>query len=84
MKLELTEPAEKDLAELDKKTQRRIKVALDKLLTCPQAVDLRKLKSTPERWRLRVGDWRVILRLDREQEVLYVLRIRHRREAYRG
>jgi len=82
MRLEITEPAEKDLADLDK-TGRRIKVALDRLLTYPQAVDLKKLQGSPERWRLRVGDWRVILRLDRGQGVLYVLRIRHRREAYR-
>lgn len=79
----MTEHAEKDLACLDKKTQRRIKTALDRLLTYPQAVDLKRLEGSPGKWRLRVGDWRVILRLDREQGVLYVLRVRHRREAYR-
>ena len=83
MRLEITEPAEKDLAGLDKETQRRIKTALDRLITCPQNVDLRKLHGSPERWRLRVGDWRVILRIDRGQRILYVLRIRHRRDAYR-
>jgi len=56
---------------------------LDKLLIFLEAVNLRKLKDSPERWRLRVGDWRVILHLDQEQEVLYVLRVSHRREAYR-
>lgn len=75
----MTEPAERDLADLDKKTQRRIKAVLDRLLTYPQAIDLKKLQGSPERWRVRVGDWRVILRIDREQRVLYVLRIRHRR-----
>jgi len=75
----VTEPAERDLADLDKKTQRRIKAVLDRLLTYPQAIDLKKLQGSPERWRVRVGDWRVILRIDREQRVLYVLRIRHRR-----
>lgn len=75
----MTEPAERDLADLDKKTQRRIKAVLDRLLTYPQAIDLKKLQGSPERWRVRAGDWRVILRIDREQGVLYVLRIRHRR-----
>jgi len=83
MRLEVTEPAQKDLAELERKTQRRIKAALDRLLSYPQAVDLKKLKGSQDMWRLRVGDWRVILRLDREQGILYVLRVRHRREAYR-
>lgn len=83
MRLEVTEPAQKDLAGLDRNTQRRIKTALDRLLSYPQAVDLKKLKGSSDMWRLRVGDWRVILRFDREQGVLYVLRIKHRREAYR-
>lgn len=83
MRLEITEQAEKDLAGLDKKTQRRIRVALDRFLEYPQAADIKKLKGSPDMWRLRVGDWRVILRFDRKQGVLYVMRIRHRREAYR-
>ncbi|MBE3584430.1 MAG: type II toxin-antitoxin system RelE/ParE family toxin [Limnochordaceae bacterium] len=83
MRVEVTEPAQKDLAELEKKAQRRIKAALDRLLSYPQAADLKKLQGSRDMWRLRVGDWRVILRLDGEQGVLYVLRIRHRREAYR-
>lgn len=83
MRLEITEPAEKDLADLDKKTQERVSAALDRLLTRPEAVDLKKLRGSPERWRLRVGDWRIILRIDQEQEIIYILRIRHRREAYR-
>ena len=52
-------------------------------MSYPQAADLKKLKGSQDMWRLRVGDWRVILRLDREQGILYVLRVRHRREAYR-
>lgn len=83
MRLEVTAQAEKDLVGLDKKTQRQIRVALDRLLSYPQAVDLKKLKGGQDMWRLRVGDWRIILRLDREQGILYVLRIRHRRDAYR-
>ncbi|NPV80489.1 MAG: type II toxin-antitoxin system RelE/ParE family toxin [Firmicutes bacterium] len=83
MKLEITEPAQKDFANLDRKTQRRIRAALDRLLTYPQAVDLKKLQGSPGEWRLRVGDWRVIFRIEREQELLYILRVRHGREAYR-
>jgi mRNA interferase RelE/StbE len=84
MRLEITEPAEKELAGLARKNQRRIKATLDRLLTYPQAVDLKKLKGSPDRRRLRAGDWRVILRLDREQGVLYTLRVRHRWEPYTG
>lgn len=40
----------------------------------------RKLKGSQNMWWLRVEDWRLTLRLDREQRVPYVLRIRHRAE----
>jgi len=83
MKLEITEPAEKELAGLDKRTRARIKDALDKLLSRPEAVDLRKLKGKTNLWRLRVGEWRVILQVDRRKETIYVLHVKHRREAYR-
>jgi len=79
----VTEPAQKDLAALDEKNRGRIKGALDRFISHPQAADLKKLKGGKDMWRLRVGDLRVILRWDRERQVLYVLRIRHRREAYR-
>ena len=83
MRLEITEPAQKDFANLDRRTQRRIRAALDRLLTYPQAADLKKLQGSPGKWRLRVGDWRIILEANPEKELLYVLRVRHRREAYR-
>jgi mRNA interferase RelE/StbE len=40
-----------------------------------------------EQWRgafrLRIGDYRVIYRLDRTAEVLTILRVGHRRDIYR-
>lgn len=33
--------------------------------------------------RLRVGDYRVIYRIDPAQKIVYVVAIKHRREAYR-
>ncbi len=33
-------------------------------------------------YRYRVGDYRVIYRIDERQEIVFVLRIAHRRQAY--
>ncbi|MBT9173670.1 MAG: hypothetical protein DDT21_02074 [Syntrophomonadaceae bacterium] len=55
MRLEVTKSAENDLADLDKKTQRRVKTALDRLLSCPQAADLKKLKGSQDTWRMRLS-----------------------------
>lgn len=35
-------------------------------------------------WRLRVGDWRVLLDIDHEKNVLYVLEVGHRKNIYKN
>ena len=83
MKLIITKRAQKDLESLDKTTQKRIAEKLDQMLVYPLSVDLKKLKGYENLWRLRVGDYRIILEI-REQEItIYALRVMHRREVYR-
>ncbi|MFZ2447185.1 MAG: type II toxin-antitoxin system RelE/ParE family toxin [Syntrophobacteraceae bacterium] len=83
MNLFLTESAQKDLAQLDSPTRGRIKDGLNRLMEHPKTLDLKKLKGQENRWRLRVGDYRVILEMHEPPQTVYVLRIRHRKEAYR-
>ena len=45
--------------------------------------DVMKLKGGDDQYRLRVGEWRVIFERDRDTRTLFVLHVRHRREAYR-
>jgi mRNA interferase RelE/StbE len=42
-----------------------------------------KLAGQPSRWRVRVGDYRIIYEVDDAEDQVLVLRIAHRREAYR-
>lgn len=81
MRLVITRQAEKDLAGLDKRVRIRIRAALDKMITNVKAVDLKKLEGYPDLWRLRVGDWRVIMRITGKEVTVYALRIKHRKEA---
>jgi len=78
----ITEQAKKDLSKLDKITNERILRGLLKLKT-NQPVDLRKLRGTEDEWRLRVGDYRVRLKISREEIIIYALSVKHRRDAYR-
>jgi mRNA interferase RelE/StbE len=78
----ITEQAKKDLSKLDKITNERILRGLLKLKT-NQQVDLRKLRGTEDEWRLRVGDYRVRLKISREEIIIYALSVKHRRDAYR-
>lgn len=47
-----------------------------------KTVDLKKLEGNRNLYRLRVGDWRVILKIEGEEITAYALRV-NRREAYK-
>lgn len=83
MNLVITEPAEKDLKRLDPPAQQRIMQAIERLTEVPGTGDVKKLKGEGKLYRLRVGDWRVIFHVDRPADAIYVLHVRHRRDAYR-
>ena len=74
--------AESDLMSLDHPVRRRITEAVRRFAETEQG-DLRKLRGNEEEYRLRVEDWRVRVGLDHEQRIMHVLRVLHRREAYR-
>lgn len=82
MRIELTAPAQKDLEALEKNMQRRIVEAMRRMQTNPEVADLKKLRGKTDRWRLRVGDYRVVFCMAQDQMTLRVIRIRHRREVY--
>lgn len=63
--------------------QVRIVRAMDALRNGPNHGDVRKLEDRPGEWRLRVGDYRVIFGCDTANHVILVLRVLHRRDAYR-
>lgn len=79
---ELTPPALRDLSQLDVPVRRRILEALDRFVADPGRGPVKRLTGIRE-WRLRVGDWRVRFERDDDERVIVVLRVLHRREAYR-
>ena len=81
-RVEIARPARRDLRRIDPPVRTRILDALDRLVGDPPAGNLIKLRGRPDS-RLRVGDWRVLLRLDRDQRTVVVLRVLPRGRAYR-
>lgn len=78
-----TPAAGKELAKLDKPTQRRIQQAVVALESDPRPSGCRKLKGAKDEWRIRVGDHRVIYVVRDAVVLVVVVRVAHRRDAYR-
>ena len=79
----LERSAERDLGRLSVEVHDRVIVALRALANNPRPPGCRKLAGSKNDWRIRVGDYRVILSLsDGVATIMTVIRVRHRSEAY--
>lgn len=78
----LSPHAERDLGRLDAPLRRRVFDALDSLAAEGANARIKKLKARPE-FSLRVGDWRVLLALRNDLDIIDVLRVLPRGKAYR-
>jgi len=74
--------AEKELAALPTRIRERITERLLALEENPRPRDIKKLREQ-ESYRLRVGDYRVLLTIDDSAGLVYIYAVGHRREIYR-
>ncbi len=81
--VEFLPSAARQLAQLDRAVQRRLARRIDRLVDEPRGGGAVKLRGTDDTWRVRVGDFRVLYRIEGERLVVLIIRIGHRREVYR-
>lgn len=75
----------RQLRPLDKETLQRIKAAIERnLREFPPLGDVLKLEGAENRFRLRVGDWRVTFRYQFDRREVHIAEVVHRSKAYRG
>lgn len=76
----------KELEKLDRMAQRRVvRFLQERVLRAAELRDLGKAMTGDKAglWRYRLGEYRLICGIDDESELLLVLRVAHRKEAYR-
>ena len=85
IQLLFSDQAGKQLAKLDKSARLRIIASLDRLREAYPVGDLRKMQGYDDLWRLRVGDYRVVMHIDLVTAIITitVIHVGHRREVYR-
>ncbi|MDL1911893.1 type II toxin-antitoxin system RelE/ParE family toxin [Chloroflexi bacterium CFX6] len=83
-KISYAREAEKSLLRIPRKTAKLIREKLDAIAADPFAnhPNAKKLQGR-EGFRLRVGDWRVVYRIQNEQLMIIVLKIASRGEVYK-
>jgi mRNA interferase RelE/StbE len=75
--------AEKDLRKLSSEPFQRIIAKIQSLSENPKPQGSRKIIGSKNDWRIRIGDYRAIYEIDEKEKLVKIMRVRHRREAYR-
>ena len=75
--------ARKELEQLPAREVGRIFAKIEGLALDPRPDGCRKLAGADATWRIRVGVYRVIYAVDDVAQVVDIIAVRHRRDAYR-
>lgn len=81
--VEFRPSALKALGALEKRDQRRIGAALEFLTVTPRPANAKKLVGELDLWRIRVGSYRVIYKIEDAKLLILVVKIGHRKDVYR-
>jgi mRNA interferase RelE/StbE len=74
--------ARQELRDLPFEAIERLLPKIRELAGNPRPVGCKKLQGYTDRWRIRVGNYRVVYAIDDGRKVVDITRIAHRKEAY--
>ena len=80
--LRFEKTAKREFLKLPPTVARRLQPAIERLAGNPRPDAVKKLRGFRNLYRIRVGDYRVIYRIEDESERVLILKISHRRDAY--
>ena len=82
-RLRLKKSAEKEIENLPRKDCARVVGAIQNLLDDPYGQNTQKL-SGQEKYRIRVGNYRVLYEIINDELVVMVVKVGHRKDVYRN
>ena len=80
-RLVITNHAEKQLSKLPPATAKQIIISLSQFIFQPQKANLKKLKGYKNTWRIRVGNYRALFKI--ENNLVIVIKVGHRKDIYK-
>ena len=81
--VEIARRAVKAIAQLQRADQQRVRAAIDLLADEPRPPGCIALAGEESVYRVRVGDYPIVYEVIDDRLVIHVVRVAHRREAYR-
>jgi mRNA interferase RelE/StbE len=82
-RIEFRPAAERSFLKLPSSVRVRLQPLIEGLAAEPRPHGARKLTGSRDRWRVRVGDYRVVYEIHGSALLVLILAVGHRREVYR-
>jgi mRNA interferase RelE/StbE len=79
--IQFTPNAQRDLGRLSPEISRRVELKIERLRD-NLVGDVKRLRNFAPRYRLWVGDWRVLFEIEGQGDCIVVYHVSHRSEAY--
>ena len=83
-RIEVSATAEKQIRRLPREDRLRVLRAIRPLATEPTPPGSRKIRGYDDVFRIRVGTYRIIYRVEGRRLLIIILKLGHRREIYRS
>ncbi|MBS1775417.1 MAG: type II toxin-antitoxin system RelE/ParE family toxin [Bacteroidetes bacterium] len=81
--LQIKPSAQKEMAAIQRHEALKINKAILALANNPLPTGSKKLKATENKYRIRIGNYRVIYNIQSNILTILILKIAHRKEAYK-
>lgn len=83
-KLKWKSSAKKELKKIPKNNLLTILDEIEKLTSNPFPTNYKKIQGVENIYRLKVNNYRVIYKLENDELIIEVIRVRHRKDVYRN
>jgi mRNA interferase RelE/StbE len=80
--VDVSRSARKEIRDLDAAVVSRVIATLRRLADDPRPPGCKKLVGSRDLWRVRVGDYRIVYRIDDARQAIEIVIVRHRSAAY--
>jgi mRNA interferase RelE/StbE len=81
-KIEIKKSAQKEIRQLPREIREKVVSIINRLYDDPVPAEAQKIKGSDNIYRIRQGTYRIVYRLYKNELLVIIVRVRHRKDVY--
>ena len=83
-KIEIKKSAQKEIRKLPRNIREKVVGIINRLYDDPVPAEAQKIKGSDNIYRIRQGNYRIVYRLYKNELLIIIIRVRHRKDVYQA